>query len=129
MKNSTYTLQPDDNINELRLVTRSLLLLALLTAILYIRVFLTSTLSELDTSGYGELGPLSLLFLIAATVGLLLAWHWEGLGGLVVVISGIALTILNFISASQTPWITAFFYGSPFLITGAVSLFYWWRKA
>ena len=129
MKNSTYTLQPENKFGELRLVTRSLLLLALVTAVLYIRVFLTTILSELDTSDHGELGILSFLALITATVGLLLAWRWEGLGGWVIAISGIALTVLTFLSVPESPWLTAFFYGSPFVITGFLSLLYWWRKS
>lgn len=128
MKNMVYSPEPGDSVKELRLITRSLLLLALLTAFLYLRVFLAEPLSVLDADGLGGFGFLSLLFLGTAIAGLLLAWRWEGLGGLVMLASGIGLAVLTFISAAETPWLTAFFYSSPFVITGSLSLLCWWRK-
>lgn len=124
---SIYTPQPENRIGELRLVTRSLMLLALLTGLLYIRVFVAASFSVLDTGSPRGIGLLSFLFLIVAIAGLLLTWRWEGLGGLVVVGSGIGLAVLTFFMADETPWLTAFFYGSPFVITGCLCLFCWWR--
>jgi hypothetical protein len=127
MKNLIYTPQPDDRINELRLITRSLMLLAFLTAGLYIRVFVAATLWPVDVSGEGAIGLLSFLFLVVAIAGLLLTWRWEGPGGLVVVISGIALSIATYFLPSENRWLTVFFYGSPFIITGSLNLICWHR--
>lgn len=129
MKNFTYVHQPDDKSGELRMVTRSLLLLSLLTAILYTRVFVVTMLTGPETVDRGGDGLLPFLFLVTAIVGLLLAWRWEGLGGLVMTLSGIGLAVLTFISATETPGLIAFFYGSPFIITGCLSLLCWWRKS
>lgn len=128
MKNLIYAPKPESNNGELRLITRSLLLLALLTAILYIRVFLTVTPSSLDLESQGISTVVPILLLLLAILGLLLAWKWEGLGGILVVVSGVGLAILTFISATNAPWLTAFFYGSPFVITGCLCLVCRWRK-
>lgn len=129
MNNMVYRPQPDDKVRELRLITRSLMLLALLTGILYARVFITTTMKELDASGQGAIGILSFLFLVTAIIGLLLTWRWEGPGGIVVLLSGIGLTVLTFfiVPKTESPWLSAFFYGSPFIITGCLCLLCWWR--
>ncbi|MFZ0546893.1 MAG: hypothetical protein WAM60_15710 [Candidatus Promineifilaceae bacterium] len=127
MKHVIYTPLPNERIGELRLITRSLLLLALLTAILYIRVFMIASPLTSEVGIHGEIGLLSSLFLTAATVGLLLAWRWEGLGGIVMTVSGISLAVLTFLTSAELPWLTAFFYGSPFAITGILSLVCWWK--
>jgi hypothetical protein len=84
-------------------------------------------LRPLDVSGEGVIGLLSFLFLVVATVGLILTWRWEGLGGLIVVISGIALSIITYFLSSESHWLTIFFYGSPFIITGSLCLVCWHR--
>jgi hypothetical protein len=127
MKNLIYAPQPDDSVNELRLITRSLMLLALLSGILYIRVFIISTLTELDAGGKDGIGLLSFLFLVVAITGLLLTWRWERLGGLVVVGSGIGLALVTYFMSTDSPWLTSFFYGSPFVITGSLCLVSWHR--
>jgi hypothetical protein len=101
------------------------MLLAFLTAVLYIRVFVAATLWPLDVSGEGAIGLLSFLFLVIATVGLILTWRWEGPGGLIVVFSGTALSIVTYFLSSENRWLTIFFYGSPFIITGSLCLVFW----
>lgn len=132
MKNPTYPHQPNNRFSELRIVTRSLLLLALLTGVVYLRVFAASGLSVVDTGDRDLIGILSLLFLIAATAGLLATWRWEGFGGLVATGAGLSLGILTYLTATDIPWLTAFFYGSPFIIAGGLSLLCWrqgWSKS
>jgi hypothetical protein len=43
MKDLVYSSQPDESVSELRLITRSLMLLALVTAGLYVRGFVGAT--------------------------------------------------------------------------------------
>lgn len=121
------TPQPEDRISELRLIARSLMLMALLTAVLYVRVFVAAILSTMNAGGQGGIGLLSFLFLIIAIVGLLLTWRWEGFGGLIVLISGVGLAVVTYFISTTSPWFTAFFYSSPFIITGALCLFCWHR--
>ena len=124
MKNLVYTSQPDNGISELRLITRSLMLLAFLTAVLYIRVFVAAALLTQE-AGAGGIGLLSFLFLVVSIAGLLMTWRWEGLGGFLVVISGIALSIVTYFISGENRWLTVFFYGSPFIITGSLCLVCW----
>ena len=127
MKNASYTHRPEDGIDELRLVTKSLLILASLTGVLYLRVFIVETFSAMSARGQGVLGLLSLALLVAATAGLLATWRWEGIGGLVATLSGLGLAVLSFLLATNNRWLTAFFYGSPFVITGGLSLVCLWQ--
>jgi hypothetical protein len=127
MKNFTLTPQTADNNTEIRLVARSLMLLALLTAILYLRVFISTILSALDAGGRGGIGLLSVIFLIIAIAGLLLTWRWEGIGGLMTLVSGAGLAVVTYFISPNSPWLSAFFYGSPFIITGGLCLVCWHR--
>lgn len=127
MKNATYTYRPDDSIYEWRLVTRSLLFLALLTGAIYLRVFIAGLYPEMLGRGQEVIGFLLLAFLITAIAGLLACWRWEGIGGLITTFSGVGLAVLSFLGATNNPWLTAFFYGSPFMITGGLFLICWWR--
>lgn len=121
------TSQSDDRIDQFRLIARSLMLLALLTAILYIRVFAATTLSTMTAGDQAGIGLLSFLFLITAIAGLILTWRWEGLGGLIVTLSGIGLAVVTYFISTASAWFTAFFYSSPFIITGVLYLICWHR--
>jgi hypothetical protein len=101
--------------------------LAFLTAVLYIWVFVAATLWPMGVTGAGAIGLLSFLFLVVATVGLILTWRWEGLGGLIVVFSGIALSVVIYFLTNENRWLTIFFYSSPFIITGSLCLVCWHR--
>lgn len=65
MSNPTHVHKPRGNSNELRLVTKALVFLALLTGILYMRVFVEG-LSLSQTSGRNQAGVILLGFLLAA---------------------------------------------------------------
>jgi len=128
MKNLVYTPPSDDEISEIRLITRSLILLSILTGILYVRVFVTSGPSLFDVGGQKGISLLLSLLVVFAVVSLIVAWRREGLGGLLALISGITLAVLTFLMSTEQPWFTAFFYGSPFVITGGMNLFSSWRR-
>ena len=127
MSNPTHVHRPGGNSNELRLVTKALVFLALLTAILYLRVFVAGLWIS-QTSGRTQAGVILLAFLLAATLGLLMTFRWEGLGGLLAVAGGLGLGILvNLTTSEPNKVLTAFFYSSPFIISGALSVACWWQ--
>lgn len=128
MKNLAYTPPAEDKFSEMRLITRSLILLSVVTGILYVRVFITSGQSLFDGEGQKAVGPLLSLLIGFAVCGLLIAWWREGLGGLLTLLSGLTLGVLTYLMSTELSWLTGFFYGSPFIITGVVCLFSWWRK-
>lgn len=121
MSGPTHVYRSDGKINELRLITRSLVFLALLTGILYLRVFVQG----FSMSWAGVILP---AFLAVALMGLLGTLRWEGMGGLLAVAGGLGLGILVYVSTTEpNRLLTAFFYSSPFIISGALSVACWWQ--
>lgn len=90
----------------------------LLTAVFY----LWTALGEgLDFAGLGNVSANSwLLFglMAAGTVGLLLAWRYERIGGAVAMLSGAMLGVLVYVTAGANPTLGALAYSSPFVIAG-----------
>lgn len=117
-----------NQIDELRVVTRLVGMLALLTGLIYLRVVGSETLAAgFETNG--RISPWLLLgALLVAIAGVLLAWRQEGIGGLIAAIAGLVLGGLAYFTASQHRGFSAFAYGSPFLITGALFLACWRRS-
>ena len=124
------TTQPDlnhKNVNELRIVTKSVALLAVLTGILYVRAIMGGSLYTIQADQVDGQGVLLLVFLGLATLSLIAAWRWEGAGGFVSVLSGLVLGGLVYSLAERDQLLMALFYGSPFLVAGILFLTCWWR--
>jgi hypothetical protein len=124
MNNSISTRQPGDGTREVRLVTKGLGFLALLTGIVYLRVIIGDVLLGLKAGNVAWTILLSLLFLLTGTLGLLGSWRWEGAGGLAALLSGLGLGATVYLASG---WSAAFFYSSPFLIAGGLCLACWWQ--
>lgn len=116
-----------NNVNELRLVTKTVALLAILTAIVYGRAIVGGSLYSIDATPAAGQSLLLFVFLGLATLSLLAAWRWEGIGGLVSVVSALVLGGLVYFLADHSRLMMAVFYGSPFLIAGILFLACWWR--
>jgi len=112
-------------LSELRIVTKAVGFLAVLTGLLYLRV----AVDEGVVVGQGNGMPFNSIMLLSlfavGIAGLLAALRWNGMGGGTAVISGIGLTLL-FLSLGRG-WLNAFFYGSPFLISGFLFVCCWWQ--
>ena len=112
-------------LSELRIVTRAVGFLALLTGFLYLRVAVAEGAFAVQENETPLIASLLLLLFILGTAGLLVALRWDGVGGGTAVFSGIGLTILFFTIGRG--WLDAFFYGSPFLIAGLLFLGCLWQ--
>lgn len=118
----------NEQIDEFRVVARLVGMLAVLTGLVYLPVVGREMLAVgPEVNGRA---PLWLLFaaLLAAIVGVLLSWRQEGIGGVVAVLSGLALASLAYFTTTQHRGFSAFAYGSPFLITGVLFLVCWRRS-
>lgn len=60
-------------------------------------------------------------------IGVTIAWWCEGIGGLIVVIGGIVLSIFAYITAGHNKVLAMASSGIPFLIAGILFLIYWRR--
>ena len=120
--------QQKNGFSELRLFTKSLLLLALLTGLIYLRVFIVEIIPAMRDNGSTAVEIAKLAMLVAAMLGLLLTWRYEMAGGITAVLAGLIFGILVYRTAAQNPFLITFFYSSPFVISGGLSLLCWWRQ-
>lgn len=111
------------------LFARSVGFLALLTAVLYLWAALDRGLLAADNESWSQTAGLALLSLLfLATLGLLGAFRWEGIGGVVALLCGIGLGLLVYLTAEGgRGWMT-FAYSSPFIIAGGLYFLCWWRE-
>jgi hypothetical protein len=61
--------------------------------------------------------------------GLLLAWRWEALGGLLAVGGALLILALVFAGSGPTMVLGALFFTLPLLTAGCLYLGCWWRTA
>lgn len=115
------TIQPKGN-EELQLTMKGISFLAVITAIIYLRVAIGNLLSESPSMSGAWL---MLFLLIAALAGLLISWRWSGWGGFLTLLAGFGLTVFAYSTATTNPIFVAFLYGSPFIISGAFALACW----
>lgn len=118
----------DQSQTELRLVTKGIEFLAILTGLIYLRVMIGEAIAQWQ---HGRLDPFAIttfLLLFMATVGLLSAWHWNGVGGFVAVLCGIVLSLVVYAMAEANRLGAALLYGSPFIIAGGLEILCWWQK-
>jgi hypothetical protein len=68
-----------------------------------------------------------LVFLTAVSVlTVALAWRWEGIGGLVMMLWGLAFTIIAYATSHPYEIISMLATGAPFMIAGSLFLASWW---
>jgi hypothetical protein len=121
--------QQENRFDELRLITKSLVFLALLTGFIYLRVFIVEIVPAMSANGSTAVELTKFVPLIAAMVGLLLTWRYERVGGGTAVFIGLLFGLLVYRTTTQNPFLLTFFYSSPFVISGGLSLACWWRQA
>jgi len=119
--------EPTASFDELKVVTKSIGLLAALTGVVYLRVIGAESLATLRGDGTRWVVLALFGLLIVAMVGLLYAWRQEGVGGLVAAVSALGIGVFAYLSFPDNRLFNAFAYSSPFLITGLMFVTCWWR--
>lgn len=118
----------ENGVDELRLVSKAVGFLALLTGLLYLRVLAGEGIPAVGIGGITEGGFPLFALLLLASAGLLLGWWRERAGGLVAVLSALLLAGMVYISAGRNQLLAALVYSSPFLVGGILFLACWWRE-
>jgi len=103
---------------QLRLASIAVTFLAFLTGLIYLQVALTSDLEE-------GVGAETAVLLIIGLLGLLFAWKWLAVGGLIGIIAGICIAALAYNSLSSNQLFAAILYGSPFIVAGGLRVACW----
>ncbi len=125
--NNHLTQHPADKPNELRFLARSVGLLALLTGLIYLRVIGAESFLTAGSRSENQNGILLFALLIAATLGILCAWRWEAVGGVIASLCALGIALLAYFTFPEQRWFAAFAYSSPFLVTGLLFLGCWRR--
>jgi len=118
----------NNGISEWHIITKSVVILAIITGILYLRVFIVEIAPAIFANGQRAASVFSLALLLIAILSLVSTRYWEGWGGIIAMLSGLGLGSLIYLTAEEKSWLNVFFYSSPFIIAGALSLADWWRS-
>jgi hypothetical protein len=126
MNNVEGVRNSDRDAYELRLITRAVVYLALLTGILYLRVAVVDGVAAIRDGQLPVAAILLLVFLIAGNLGLFISWRREAFGGALALLGGIGLAAIDYGVLGRDGWMAALLYSSPFIITGILCLACWW---
>jgi hypothetical protein len=71
--------------------------------------------------------PWFIFVLFPTFIGMILAWKWENIGGILMILGGICLAITVFITAGHNQIPAALLISSPFFFTGILFIGSWYR--
>ena len=109
---------PTTSPTQLRLASIAVTFLAFLTGLIYLQVALTS-------DGQEGFGTETAVLLIIGLLGLLFAWKWLAVGGLIGIIAGVCIAALTYNSMNSSRLFAAILYGSPFIVAGGLRMACW----
>jgi hypothetical protein len=118
MRNQRYS---GHSLDEFRLMVQAVSFLALLTGLLYLRAMLAGGVVL-------QPGGMQAAVTLVGVLGLLAAWRWPVPGAVVAVGAGLLLGWLVYTTDGGYPLVKSFSYASPFVLTGALYLVWWWRR-
>ncbi len=111
-------------VSEMRTTARMFSLLAILTGAVYVWAFVE--LGVLAEVGH-VINLVTAVSIVTASLGLILAYRWEGWGGFIAILSGVALAFI-ILQLSAQNGVKAFFFSSPFIISGLLMLLSGWHN-
>lgn len=125
----TQTADRNDNhsFDDLHVWTRAVGLLAVLTALLYLRAM---TSGSFLYRGSSETLPVSIILfglMLVATAGLVLAWRWECAGGVIAILGSLAVASVVYSTFSENRLLAILVYSSPFIVSGSLCVADWWK--
>lgn len=127
----TRTARVDDELDgffdELRVFTRTVAGLAILTAVLYLRAVAQGGFFARNVPDPAAAAPVMVALLLLGLGGLVLAWRWECAGGLVAILGAVAMAAYLNLVLHSGQLLATFVYTSPFLVAGGMCLLDWWR--
>lgn len=117
----THTHPASTSPTQLRLASVAVTFLALLTGLIYLQV-------ALATDAEDGFGAETAVFLIIGLLGLLFAWKWLAVGGLLSIVAGVCIAALAYSSLNSNQLFAAALYGSPFIVAGGLRIACWQQK-
>jgi len=115
------------SIDELHVYARIVGLLAVLTAILYLRAIATGGFLYRGANETNPVTTILFVLMLVATAGLVMTWRWECFGGLVAVLGSLAVAAIVFTTFTNNRLLATFVYSSPFIISGGLCIADWYK--
>lgn len=103
-------------------------IISLLAAAAWLLIMLDILLCELVVGCITITWETGLLVLLAAVsvTCVAIAWRWEGIGGLAMVVWGFVFTMIAYVTSHPYEMLSMLATGVPFLIAGVLFLASWW---
>lgn len=113
--------------DELHIFTRAVGLLAVLTALLYLRAMASGGFLYRGTDPEIPVTTILFILMLVATAGLVLTWRWECVGGIVAILGSLAVAIVVYTTFTENRLLALLVYSSPFLVSGSLCIADWWK--
>ena len=114
--------------DELHVFTRAVGMLAVLTALLYLRAMASGGFLYRGANENIPVTTILFVLMLVATAGLLLSWRWECAGGIVAIVGSLAVAAVVFTTFHENRVLALLVYSSPFLVSGSLCLADWWKQ-
>lgn len=102
-------------------------ILSVILIIGFLYYFITNEYMRLEKMSI-ETGPIYFM-IFSVFIGFIVSWFFEMIGGLVLVVGGLALGVYAFLSTGGDHAMTAVVYTVPFVVPGFLFLVSWFRRS
>lgn len=102
--------------------------LSVILIIGFLYYFITNEYTRLENELSIETGPIYFM-IFSVFIGFMISWFFELIGGLVLVVGGLALGVYTFLSTGGGDPMTAVIYTVPFVLPGFLYLISWFRRS
>ena len=113
--------------DELHVFTRAVGLLAVLTALLYLRALTSGGFLYRGVSGNIPVTTVLFVLMLFATAGLVASWRWECVGGVVAILGSLAVAAVVYSTFTENRLMALLVYSSPFIVSGSLCVADWWK--
>lgn len=113
--------------DELRVFTKTVGLLAILTAVLYLRAIVSGGFILRTGSDTETVQAILFLLILLGTTGLVMSQRWECMGGIIAIIGAVSVAIIVYTTMSENQLMAILLYSSPFMISGCLCILDWWK--
>ena len=115
----------EQTVNKSWQLTARILSVILIVGFLY--YFVTNEYMRLENMSI-ETGPIYFM-IFSVFIGFLVSWFFEMIGGLVLIVGGLALGVYAFLSTGGDDPMTAVVYTVPFVVPGFLFLISWFQRS
>ncbi len=120
--------QTSRDFDELHAFTRAVGLLAVLTALLYLRAMASGGFLYRGVNDSIPVATILFVLMLIATAGLVLTWRWECVGGVVAILGSLAVAAVVYSTFTDNRLLALLVYSSPFLISGSLCVADWLKQ-